>query len=261
MDIKINRIFDEIDTRIDHKFSETEGINQMKFKRDSLIKLTIFKKKKKKKRYNSQPKYSININNFSNNSGSKSSRSKNEFKNILKLINEINKSKREPILKLKGKLKLTPFQKIINEINENKKRVDEMIERNNSPSKLNLILKNYSRKLLKTDKEEKEENKNNTNFIFKTPKKSRGVISKINSLTYHTVNYSPEYSYNNNKTLKFCLSNSKPENLKKTFIMNKNSKKSSLINTQMNTINLNNEKLKILNFINSHSHREKIYKY
>ncbi len=108
-------------------------------------------------------------------------------------------------------------------------------------------------------KEEKEENKNNINFIFKTPKKSRGVISKINSLTYHTVNYSPEYSYNNNKTLKFCLSNSKPENLKKTFIINKNSKKSSLINTQMNTINLNNEKLKILNFINSH--RKKIYKY
>ena len=42
-----------------------------------------------------------------------------------------------------------------------------MIEKNNSPSKLNLILKNYSRKLLKTDKEEKEENKNNINFIFK----------------------------------------------------------------------------------------------
>ena len=41
--------------------------------------------------------------------------------------------------------------------------------------------------------------------------------------------------------------------------MNKNSKRSSLINTQMNTINLNNEKLKILNFINSH--RKKIYKY
>ena len=52
MDIKTNRIFDEIDTRIEDKFSETEGINQMKFKRDSLIKLTIFKKKKKKKRYN-----------------------------------------------------------------------------------------------------------------------------------------------------------------------------------------------------------------
>ena len=49
MDIKTNRIFDEIDTRIEDKFSETEGINQMKFKRDSLIKLTIFKKKKKKK--------------------------------------------------------------------------------------------------------------------------------------------------------------------------------------------------------------------
>ena len=52
MDIlKTNRLNAKIDVTNDNPLSETEGLNKMKFKRDSLIHLTFVKMKKKKKIY------------------------------------------------------------------------------------------------------------------------------------------------------------------------------------------------------------------
>ena len=46
MDIGNGKIYDLIDSKIDDEFYETEGINQKKFRRDSLIKLEIRKIRK-----------------------------------------------------------------------------------------------------------------------------------------------------------------------------------------------------------------------
>ena len=87
----VNRIFDKINTNVENPFSETEGINQMEFKRDSAIKLPFLKNKKKK-----NLSIADNINNNNYQKGNLSSRYKVDFKRIIKLLKEQSKNKNNP---------------------------------------------------------------------------------------------------------------------------------------------------------------------
>ena len=232
-----NRLYDKIDVINDNPLSETEGLNQMKFKRDSMIHLTFVKKKKKKKN-SSYPKYIINQFNSNHDiTEIKTAIHKKKLKEIIKLIHEVDK--RNHIIKFKGKLKLTPFQKIINKTNEDKKRIEEIIEKNNSPKKF--VLQSLTKKIPKINN-----NKYNTQ-IFKTPQKKRnGVISKINGLTFNTLNDSPENKTRYNKThLKFILSNTRLDNSHHFITHSMN----SLYDSKLNSINVDNYKVNIHNLI------------
>lgn len=48
MDFSNGKFYDKINTKIEKEFYETEGINQIKFRRDSIIKLELRKIRKYK---------------------------------------------------------------------------------------------------------------------------------------------------------------------------------------------------------------------
>ncbi len=232
-----NRLYDKIDVINDNPLSETEGLNQMKFKRDSMIHLTFVKKKKKKKN-SSYPKYIINQFNSNHDiTEIKTAIHKKKLKEIIKLIHEVNK--KNHFIKYKGKLKLTPFQKFINKTNEDKKRIEEIIEKNNSPK--NFMLKSMTKTIPKI----LNDNKYNTQ-LFKTPqKKLKGVISKINGLTFNTLNDSPVKTRYNQAQFKFILSNTRLEKSHHFITDSIN----SLNDSPFNTINVDNNKVNIHNLI------------
>ena len=236
--MKTNRLYDKIDIINDNPLSETEGLNQMKFKRDSMIHLTFVKKKKKKKNY-SHPKYIFNHYNQNHDiTEIKTAIHKKELKEIIKLIHEVDSKNRN--IRFNGKLKLTPFQKIVNKTNEDKKRIEEIIEKNNSPKQF--ILKSST----KTFPRLLNHNEYNTQ-IFKTPqKKNKGVISKINGLTFYSLNDSPEKKTRYNQTqFKFILSNSRLEKSHHFITDSMN----SLYDSQYYISNIDNNKINIHNFI------------
>ena len=192
----VNRIFDKINTNVENPFSETEGINQMEFKRDSAIKLPFLKNKKKKN-------LSIANNNNYYQKGNLSSRYKVDFKRILKLLKEQSKNKNNPNIKFNGKLKLTPFQKMINESKENKK-ILEYKQKKNDSSNVNIVLQSISN--TNPPNSRKYQNIkyfNNSGHLYLTPKKKKS--SNNNVLSLRIINYSLDNNVNKKRKYKHLI--------------------------------------------------------
>lgn len=188
MDFTNGKIYDKINTKIEKEFYETEGINQIKFRRDSLIKLELRKIRKykilKKLKDDNSEKYlkKNNQNNY--------------------LIQQYNLSNLNFLTKKNLNLKLTPFQKLIKKLNLEKKKL-KFLQLSNTPTKeLDFVIRNSSyentQNLTSLSK-----NKSNSN-ILRTPTKH--ILS--NPLYTYRKGFSPEHS--KNKELKeFFLSNLK----------------------------------------------------
>ncbi len=188
MDFTNGKIYDKINTKIEKEFYETEGINQIKFRRDSLIKLELRKIRKykilKKLKDDNSEKYlkKNNQNNY--------------------LIQQYNLSNLNFLTKKNLNLKLTPFQKLIKKLNLEKKKL-KFLQLSNTPTKeLDFVIRNSSyentQNLTSLSK-----NKSNSN-ILRTPTKH--ILS--NPLYTYRKGFSPEHT--KNKELKeFFLSNLK----------------------------------------------------
>ena len=188
MDFSNGKFYDKINTKIEKEFYETEGINQIKFRRDSLIKLELRKIRKykilKKLKDDNSEKYlkKNNQNNY--------------------LIQQYNLSNLNFLTKKNLNLKLTPFQKLIKKLNLEKKKL-KFLQLSNTPTKeLDFVIRNSSyentQNLTSLSK-----NKSNSN-ILRTPTKH--ILS--NPLYTYRKGFSPEHS--KNKELKeFFLSNLK----------------------------------------------------
>ena len=186
MDFSNGKFYDKINTKIEKEFYETEGINQIKFRRDSIIKLELRKIRK----------YKILDKLKSNNS--EKYLKKNNQNNYL--IKQYNLNKLNFLTKIKLNLKLTPFQKFIKKSNLEKKKL-KFLQLSNIPTKeLDFVIRNSSyentQNLTSLSK-----NKSNPN-ILRTP--SKHILS--NPFYTYRKDFSPEHS--KNKELKeFFLSN------------------------------------------------------
>ncbi len=200
MDFSNGKFYDKINTKIEKEFYETEGINQIKFRRDSLIKLEMRKIRKYKlltklKGDNSE-KYlkKNNQNNY--------------------LIQQYNLSKLNILTKNNLNLKLTPFQKLIKKLNLEKKKL-KFLQLSNTPTKeLDFVIRNSS---YENTQNLTSLSKNNSNSnILRTP--SKHILS--NPIYTYRKGFSPEHS--KNKELKdFFLSNLKTIKSQKLLFNNK----------------------------------------
>ena len=240
MDIGNGKFYDLIDSKIEDEFYETEGINQKKFKRDSLIKLEI----RKIRKYNLISKFK--------NDSVKYSNKNNDIKNNKKLIHQFSQTKINYFSS--NKFKLTPFQKILKKSYQEKKKV-EQIKLNNSPMKeLDFILKNSYYENVTSG----FQNNSNSKTI-KTPLKKRNTSLKIklhkplNSCRSGIFN---EVKLKKRKKLELFLTNMKTIKPEKKIKVNKISATMKFSNEGLKNkkyLTINREKISILGLYYSNS--------